>query len=68
VNGKTTPSLDTLYKIADATGIKIYDFFRAKEDLGDLTAIIVHRDRSYIAHTIDELEAAVNDLRAQSQT
>jgi transcriptional regulator with XRE-family HTH domain len=62
-NGKVSPSLEKLEKIASILGVEMWELF-AERKAPDLNAVIDYKGKSFVASSIDELEAVVNDLRA----
>lgn len=61
VNGKTTPSLETLQKIADALGVNITELFAPKSD--DFTALIDHGGKLYRFDSVETLEAFIAEIK-----
>lgn len=59
INGN--PQLSTIKSIADNLGISISELFAVKEQI-PLNAIIVYRDKTYIAQTLSELKLYVNEI------
>lgn len=59
INGN--PQLSTIKSIADNLGISISELFAVKEQI-PLNAIIVCRDKTYIAQTLSELKLYVNEI------
>lgn len=62
VNGKSTPSLETLEKIANALNVPITSLFK-EEANEELTALIQHKGDFYKASTIAELEKIVAEIK-----
>lgn len=59
INGN--PQLSTITSIAANLDIDIAKLFTEKESM-TLNAIIVYKDRTYIAHSLSDLKLAVSEL------
>lgn len=62
INGKSSPTLDTLTKIAAAFNVPITELF-ISDSTDELTALIHHNGEFYKATTITELESIVEKIR-----
>lgn len=66
INNKTSPSLETLEKIADALEVPMWELFSSREDISsdELTALIECKGVFYKATTISELENIISNIKA----
>lgn len=62
INGN--PQLSTITSIADNLGIPISELFVVKEQV-PLNAIIVCKNKTYVAQTISELKLLVNEIERE---
>lgn len=56
VNGKSTPSLDTLERIATALNVDITDLFKKNDSGEDVNGYIKVKGTVYEIHSFDDLE------------
>lgn len=56
VNGKSTPSLDTLDRIATALNVDITDLFKKNDSGEDVNGYIKVKGTVYEIHSFDDLE------------
>lgn len=65
ITGKSSPSLDSILKIAEALKVDILSLIygNSKEVNNDLTALIQHKGDFYKASTIEELEKIVSEIK-----
>jgi len=66
INGKSSPTLETLNKIAEAFNIPITELFLNSSN-DELTALIQHKGEFYKANTLAELEKIVEKIRVREQ-
>ena len=60
-----SPSYPTLEKISVALGVPVWRLFVSPDEVTgrELTALVVHENNYYHAHTVDELSAIVEELK-----
>lgn len=56
VNGKSTPSLDTLDRIATALNVDITDLFKKNDSGEDINGFVRVKGTIYEIHSFDDLE------------
>lgn len=56
VNGKSTPSLDTLERIANALNVDITDLFKKNDSGEDVNGFVRVKGTIYEIHSFDDLE------------
>ena len=63
INGN--PQLSTLKGIADNLGVSISDLFTEHQQV-PLNAIIVYKDKTYVAHDLKKLKLCIEEIECNS--
>ena len=63
INGKVSPSVNTLEKIANALGVEVWELFTQSKASSEFMALVKDKDHYYHATSVEELEEVVNQIK-----